>query len=126
MSNEHMAQLATHRYTITVPDNLAKLIEKVCAQEGRNRSELFREAFRVYLSTRTHTANSAPRKEDPFRLFWPEWSSKNDQAYDRLAVESEKDRLLEQWAQMVETAPGFEDVRAVSGNVNAIAGESIA
>lgn len=126
MSNKHMAQLATHRYTITVPDNLAKLIEKVCAQEGRNRSELFREAFRVYLSTSAHTANSAPRKEDPFRLFWPEWSSKNDQTYDRLAVESEKDRLLEQWAQMIETAPSFEDVRAVSGNVNAIAGESIA
>lgn len=128
MSEKHMAQLATHRYTITVPDNLAKLIEKVCAQEGRNRSELFREAFRVYLNTSTgkHTVDSAPRKEDPFRLFWPEWSSKNDQVYDRLAVESEKDRLLEQWAQMVETAPGFEDVRAVSGNVDAIAGESIA
>ena len=121
-----MAQLATHRYTITVPDNLAKLIEKVCAQEGRNRSELFREAFRVYLSAGTHGANSAPRMEDPFRLFWPEWSSKNDQVYDRLATESEKDRLLEQWAQMVETTPGFEDVRAVSGNVNAVAGESIA
>lgn len=126
MRNEHMAQLATHRYTITVPDNLAKLIEKVCAQEGRNRSELFREAFRVYLSAGTHTVNSTPRHEDPFRLFWPEWSSKNEQVYDRLAVESEKDRLLEQWAHMVETAPGFEDVRAVSDNVDAISGESIA
>lgn len=126
MSKKHMAQLATHRYTITVPDNMAKLIEKVCAQEGCNRSELFREAFRVYLSTGAHTANSAPRMEDPLRLFWPEWSSKNDPAYDRLALESEKDRLLEQWAQMAESAPGFEDVRAVSGNVNAVAGESIA
>jgi len=27
---------------------------------------------------------------------------------------------------MVETAPGFEDVRAVSGKVNAVAGESTA
>ena len=126
LSEKHMAQLATHRYTITVPDTLAKLIEKVCAQEGRNRSELFREAFRVYLSTGTHTADSTSRKEDPFRLFWPEWSSRNDQVHDRLSVESEKDRLLEQWAQMVETAPGFEDVRAVSGNVNDVAGETIA
>jgi hypothetical protein len=121
-----MAQLATHRYTITVPDNLAKLIEKVCAEEGRNRSELFREAFRVYLNKGTHTANKTPRKEDAFRLFWPELSSKHDPVYDRLALESEKDRLLEQWAQMVETAPGFEDVRAVSEHTNGVAGESIA
>lgn len=126
MGHNPMAQTATHRYTITVPDNLAKLIEKVCAQEGRNRSELFREAFRVYLNKGQHAANSVSRKEDPFRLFWPEWSSNNDQVYDRLAVESEKDRLLEQWAQLVETEPDFEDVRAVSDNVNAVAGESIA
>jgi len=125
-----MAQLAYHRFTITVPDNMAEQIEQVCTKEGRNRSELFREAFRLYFSS-GQTTRSAPvaatpeRKEDPFRLFWPEWGSKSDQVYDRLAVESEKDRLLEQWAQMVETEPGFEDVRAVSGAVDAVAGESL-
>jgi len=125
-----MAQLAYHRFTITVPDNMVKQIEQVCHKEGRNRSELFREAFRLYLSScqNTQSAQSAgapERKNDPFRLFWPELGSKADEVYDRLAVESEKDRLLEQWAQMIETAPGFEDVRSVSGAVDSVAGESL-
>ncbi len=124
-----MTQLAYHRFTITVPDNMAEQIEQVCTQEGRNRSELFREAFRLYFSsgqtTRNAQAVTPERKENQFRLFWPEFGSKSDQVYDRLAVESEKDRLLEQWAQMVETETGFEDVRAVSSMVDAVAGESL-
>jgi len=124
-----MTQLAYHRFTITVPDNMAEQIEQVCTQEGRNRSELFREAFRLYFSsgqtTRNAQAVTPERKENQFRLFWPEFGSKSDQVYDRLAVESEKDRLLEQWAQMVEIETGFEDVRAVSSMVDAVAGESL-
>lgn len=124
-----MTQLAYHRFTITVPDNMAEQIEQVCTQEGRNRSELFREAFRLYFSngqtTRSAQAVTPERKENQFRLFWPEFGSKSDHVYDRLAVENEKDRLLEQWAQMVETATGFEDVRAVSGMMDAVAGESL-
>ena len=45
-----MAQLAYQRFTITVPDNMARQIDQVCALEGRNRSELFREAVRLYFA----------------------------------------------------------------------------
>ena len=76
---------------------MASQIEQVCRDEGRNRSELFREAFRVYL---THSQ-------------------------DRLATESEKNRLLEQWAHIVETEPGFEDVRAVSDAADGVASEAV-
>jgi anaerobic selenocysteine-containing dehydrogenase len=47
------------------------------------------------------------------------------QGYDQLTGESDKDRLLTQWAHSVETEPDFEDVRAVSDNVNAVAGDSV-
>ena len=92
--------MSQNRYkllTITVPDFMASQIEQVCRDEGRNRSELFREAFRVYL---THSQ-------------------------DRLATESEKNRLLEQWAHTVETEPGFEDVRAVSDVADGVASEAV-
>jgi len=63
------------RFTITVPDSMASQIEQVCRDEGRNRSEEFREAFRVYL-THSQTGLSTPQvltaREDPFRLFWPQ------------------------------------------------------
>jgi Arc/MetJ-type ribon-helix-helix transcriptional regulator len=110
-----MTQLANQRFTITVPDNMAKQIEQVCTDEGSNRSELLREAFRLYLSNgpaaRSASAEATrEQRSDPFRLFWPERGAKPYQVVDRLALESEKDRLLEQWAHMVETEPGFEDV----------------
>lgn len=125
-----MTQLAYQRFTITVPDNMAKQIEQVCNQEGRNRSELFREAFRLYFSNgpvaRSASAETTrEQRSDPFRLFWPERGAKPDQVVDRLALESEKDRLLEQWAHMVETEPGFEDVRAASDAADSVAGESL-
>ena len=122
-----MTQPTIHRYTITMPESLAKLVEEVCIEEGRNRSELFREAFRYYLnrSGGGRMSGSEQKQNDPFRLFWPDGASQSEQVYNRLAVEGEKDRLLEQWAQIVETAPDFEDVRAVSGAVDAVAGESI-
>ena len=92
-----MSQTSYQRFTINVPDSMASQIEQVCRDEGRNRSELFREAFRVYL---THSQ-------------------------DRLATESEKNRLLEQWAHTVETEPGFEDVRAVSDAADGVASEAV-
>ncbi|MEJ7137726.1 CopG family ribbon-helix-helix protein [Amphibiibacter pelophylacis] len=105
-----MAQFETHRYTITVPDTLARQIEQACVEEGRNRSELLREAFRFYLS-------NGPRQMTYAR---------QGPAQERLKVEEDKDRLLEQWALMVESAPGFESIRAVSGDVDSVAGEPIA
>ena len=123
-----MSQTSYQRFTITVPDSMASQIEQVCRDEGRNRSELFREAFRVYL-THSQTGATATTvlttREDPFRLFWPQGAAQPGQVYDRLATESEKDRLLEQWAQMVETEPGFEDVRAVSDAADGLASEAV-
>jgi Arc/MetJ-type ribon-helix-helix transcriptional regulator len=123
-----MSQTNYQRFTITVPDSMASQIEQVCRDEGRNRSELFREAFRVYL-THSQTGLSTPQvltaREDPFRLFWPQGAAQSGQVYDRLATESEKDRLLAQWAQMVETEPGFEDVRAVSDAADGLASEAV-
>ncbi len=123
-----MSQTSYQRFTITVPDSMASQIEQVCRGEGRNRSELFREAFRVYL-THSQTGATATTvlttREDPFRLFWPQGAAQPGQVYDRLATESEKDRLLEQWAHMVETEPGFEDVRAVSDAADGLASEAV-
>lgn len=45
--------------------------------------------------------------------------------YGRLTDGSEKDRLLAQWAQLVETELRFQDVRAASRAVDAVAGEAI-
>ena len=109
-----MTQLSYQRFTVTIPQNMAQQIEQVCTQEGRNRSELFREAFRMYFSS-IHPAPTPPPEQATLQ-----------QVYDRLGLESEKDCLLAQWAQMIETDPQFEDVRAVSTAVDAIAGESLA
>ena len=123
-----MGQSTYQRFTVTVPDSMAAQIEQRCLDEGRNRSELFREAFRVYL-THSQTFPSTPltltAREDPFRLFWPQGAAQSGQVYDRLATESEKDRLLAQWAQMVETEPGFEDVRAVSDAADGLASDTL-
>jgi hypothetical protein len=123
-----MGQSTYQRFTVTVPDSMAAQIEQRCLDEGRNRSELFREAFRVYL-THSQTIPSTPltltAREDPFRLFWPQGAAQSGQVYDRLATESEKDRLLAQWAQMVETEPGYEDVRAVSDAADGLASDTL-
>ena len=87
------------------------------------------EAWAASLATGTARSASAQatheQRSDPFSLFWPERGAQPDQVVDRLAVESEKDRLLEQWAQRVETEPGFEDVRAASDAADVVAGESL-
>lgn len=38
--------------TISLPPELAKQVDRVASEEGRTRSELFREALRQYLSRR--------------------------------------------------------------------------
>jgi hypothetical protein len=130
-----MAQLAYQRFTITVPDNMARQIDQVCALEGRNRSELFREAVRLYfaggalagaapmrgLSNTQHS----PEAEGALRLFWPEYGASPAQQHERQATENEKDRLLEQWAQRIESEVGFEALRAVSDEADGVAGESL-
>ena len=109
-----MTSLSYQRFTITIPQNMAQQIAQVCMDEGRNRSELFREAFRLYLANGQAAKPVSPPPQATLQ-----------QVYERVTSESEKDRLLEQWAQMIETAPDFEDIRAVSGAVGNIAGESL-
>ena len=130
-----MAQLAYQRFTITVPDNMARQIDQVCAVEGRNRSELFREAVRLYFASGalagaapirgSSNTQRAPQAEDALRLFWPEYGASPAQQHDRQAAENEKDRLLEQWAKTIETEPGFAALRAVSDEADGVAGESL-
>jgi Arc/MetJ-type ribon-helix-helix transcriptional regulator len=96
-----MARLASHRFTVTIPGHMAEQIEQACTRDGRKRSELFQAAIRLYLS-----GEASPP------------------AFTEATPESEKDRLLEQWAQRIESDPAFEDIRAVSDAVDAIAGES--
>ena len=130
-----MAQIAYQRFTITVPDNMARQIDQVCAVEGRNRSELFREAVRLYFAggalagtapmRSLSNTRQSPEAEGALRLFWPEYAASPAQQHERQATENEKDRLLEQWAQRIETEVGFEELRAVSDEADGVAGESL-
>ena len=118
----------TKTVSISMPPAQLKAAERLAKKENRTMSELFREAFRVYLThsqTGATAATVLTTREDPFRLFWPQGAAQPGQVYDRLATESEKDRLLEQWAHMVETEPGFEDVRAVSDAADGLASEAV-
>lgn len=95
-----MTQLAYQRFTITVPDNMARQIDQVCAVEGRNRSELFREAVRLYFASGAlagaapmrglSNTQRAPQAEDALRLFWPEYGTSPAQQQDRQAAENER------------------------------------
>jgi Arc/MetJ-type ribon-helix-helix transcriptional regulator len=113
------------RFAISVPEGMAMQIEDACKSEGRNRSEFFREAVRHYMGT--HNGKRTPSSIMPISTFHPftEWGSKGDAVYDSLGILSAKDRELAHWAQMVETDPVFADVRAVSDDVNNVAGEAI-
>jgi len=43
-------QPQSRKFTISFPEDLAKKVDQLAEQESRNTSELFREAFRVYLA----------------------------------------------------------------------------
>ena len=61
----------------------------ITPEEGRNRSEFFREAVRVYLSMRSRgpqflmPTGEEERADHPFHPF-TEWSSEADSVYDSL------------------------------------------
>ena len=75
------------RFAITVPESLASQIERACEEEGRNRSEFFREAVRVYFASRSRAprllmpTGEDERADDPFHAF-AEWNSAADSIYD--------------------------------------------
>ncbi len=105
-----MTQPHYQRFAISIPAAMASQIEQACILEGRNRSEFFREAARHYMGT--VRGGSA-------------WAAAVVPQVDTVAAEADKDRLLAQWAQLIETAPEFQDIRDVSEAVNAVAGEAL-
>jgi len=64
-------------------------IDGICEIEGRNRSEFFREAIRIYLASRLSEpqflipASEEERKDNPLHTF-TEWDSEADSIYDSL------------------------------------------
>lgn len=84
-----MATSLYQRFAITVPERMATQIKTICEAEGRNRSEFFREAVRVYLATKSRgrqflmPTGEEEREDNPFRLF-SEWDSEADSIYDTL------------------------------------------
>jgi Ribbon-helix-helix protein, copG family len=124
MQNNHY-----HRFAISIPEGMAIQIKAVCQSEGRNRSEFFREAVRHYIGAYDSNRASARLRPAPFRTdarLMPnlETQSRSYSADESLSDKASKDRELEMWAKMVETDPMFEDVRSVSDDVNAVAGET--
>ncbi len=78
----------TINLSITLPKAMADLVDRICVEESRNRSELMREAFRTYLKTRTSVPGlGAPDEErsKPVLTSFTEWASEADDAYDSLA-----------------------------------------
>ena len=84
-----MAHSHYHRFAITVPERMAAQIVDICETEGRNRSEFFREAVRIYLASKSRDpqflmpTSEEERKDNPFHTF-TEWNSEADSIYDTL------------------------------------------
>jgi metal-responsive CopG/Arc/MetJ family transcriptional regulator len=84
-----MASTPYQRFAITVPERLASQIEHICEAEGRNRSEFFREAVRVYFASKSHEprllmpTGEEELVDNPFHTF-TEWNSEEDRIYDTL------------------------------------------
>ncbi|MDE2260862.1 MAG: CopG family transcriptional regulator [Betaproteobacteria bacterium] len=84
-----MATPPCHRFAITVPERMAAQINTICEVEGRNRSEFFREAVRVYLVVKSRNlqfhlpTGEEERRDHPFHTF-SEWDSEADSIYDAL------------------------------------------
>lgn len=77
------------RIAITVPTLLATQIDAICASEGRNRSEFFREAVRSYLMERFRESKLLLPSADEEQMNNPafsftEWHSADDSVYDSL------------------------------------------
>ena len=124
MQNKHY-----QRFAISIPPSMAVQIEAVCQSEGRNRSEFFREAVRHYMGM--YDSNRASSRVTPHvqrsdqRLqSTTEPASRGYSATDSARDKASQDLALEMWANIVEADPVFADVRAVSEDVNAIAGET--
>jgi Arc/MetJ-type ribon-helix-helix transcriptional regulator len=78
-------------FSITVPPQIDQQLEQLCQRESRSRSEVIREALRLYFSTRSGQATPAfvmpagphERRVADLAAF-TEWDSELDRAYDVL------------------------------------------
>ena len=88
----------TERYkafSVTVPPQIDRQLDELCTRESRSRSEVVREALRLYFSTRARggqgltvvmPAGIQDRGAADFGAF-EEWGSDLDRAYDVLDKE---------------------------------------
>jgi Arc/MetJ-type ribon-helix-helix transcriptional regulator len=88
--------MATERYkafSVTVPPQIERQLEQLCEREARSRSEVVREALRLYFSTRSAAGSPVTvvmptgvhdREATDLGAF-VEWGSDLDGAYDVLA-----------------------------------------
>ncbi len=72
---------ASRVFTISFPEVLAKQVVAVAAEESRNLSELFREAFRTYQMERTQRRLLATRRITAERtsLLRPEYETESSE-----------------------------------------------
>jgi Arc/MetJ-type ribon-helix-helix transcriptional regulator len=82
--------------SVTVPPQMERQLEQLCRLESRSRSEVIREALRLYFGARTATdgrlrAMALPVGAEDRRVAdlgaFTEWGSELDRAYDVLARE---------------------------------------
>jgi len=81
--------------SITVPPQIEQQLEQLCRNESRSRSEVVREALRLYFGTRARGAQAVamvlPSGAQDRRVAdlgaFTEWDSELDRAYDVLADE---------------------------------------
>jgi Arc/MetJ-type ribon-helix-helix transcriptional regulator len=82
-------------FSVTVPPQIDRQLDELCERESRSRSEVVREALRLYFSTRARGAQGLTmvmpagvqdRTSADFGAF-DEWASELDSAYDVLAKE---------------------------------------
>jgi Arc/MetJ-type ribon-helix-helix transcriptional regulator len=80
-------------FSITIPPPLHRQLDSLCRHEARSRSEVVREALRLYFGARRGRSVSFPvalpsdaeeRRQAEFGAF-TEWASDLDCAYDVLA-----------------------------------------
>jgi Arc/MetJ-type ribon-helix-helix transcriptional regulator len=81
--------------SVTVPPQIERQLEQLCLREARSRSEVVREALRLYFSARAAGRGAVTvvmpsgvedRQSGDFGAF-EEWGSELDNAYDVLAKE---------------------------------------
>jgi Arc/MetJ-type ribon-helix-helix transcriptional regulator len=80
-------------FSVTVPAQIERQLEQLCEMESRSRSEVVREALRLYFSARSATGSAStmvmPAGVHDRRVAelgsFTEWDSELDRAYDVLA-----------------------------------------